>query len=46
MDSLMVQATWPFCSAVTSSFSLQKRREFAYLYFLQPFLRSWDGYEW
>ena len=46
MDSLMVQTTWPFCSAVTSSFSLERRREFAYLYFLRPFLRSWDGYEW
>ena len=37
MDSLIVQATWPFCSAVTSSFLLERRREFAYLYFLQPF---------
>ena len=42
----IVQATWPFCSAVTSSFWLGRRREFAYLYFPQPFLRSWDGYEW
>ena len=38
MDSLIVQATWPFCSAVTSSFWLERRREFAYLYSLQPFL--------
>ena len=38
MDSLIVQATWSFCSAVTSSFWLERRREFAYLYFLQPFL--------
>ena len=45
MDSFIVQATWPCCSAVTSSFWLERRREFAYLYFLQP-LRSWDGYEW
>ena len=37
MDSLIVQATWPFCSEVTSSFWLERRREFAYLYFLQPF---------
>ena len=37
MDSLIVQATWPFCSAVTSSFWLERRREFASLYFLQPF---------
>ena len=46
MDSLIVQATRPFCSAVTSSFWLERRRAFAYLYFLQSFLRSWDGYEW
>ena len=37
MDSLIVQATWSFCSAVTSSFWLERRREFAYLYFLQLF---------
>ena len=37
MDSPIVQATWPFCSAVTSNFWLERRREFAYLYFLQPF---------
>ena len=37
MDSLIVQATWPFCSAVTSNFWLERRREFAYLYFLHLF---------
>ena len=37
MDSLVVQATWPFCSAVTSSVWLGRRREFVYLYFLQSF---------
>ena len=37
MDSLVAQATWPFCSAVISSVWLERRREFAYLYFLQCF---------
>ena len=46
MDLLIVQATWPFFSVVTSSFWLERRCEFAYLYFLQPFLWLWDGYEW